>query len=136
MKPAFWVACRPSEKLYWRLMETKQFTGHVPMVAMNQIEEFGRRIGREFGAEKVILFGSYAIGAPSADSDVDLLVIGSFPGRDVDTSVEIQMKLRPAFPVDLLVRTSEKVRERIAMGDTFMKEILTQGRILYEAANC
>jgi len=28
------------------------------MVAMNQIEAFGRRIGEEFGAEKVILFGS------------------------------------------------------------------------------
>jgi predicted nucleotidyltransferase len=105
------------------------------MAAMNQIEEFGRRIGREFGAEKVILFGSYAIGAPSADSDVDLLVIGPFPGRSADTSVEIQMKLRPAFPVDLLVRTPEKVRERTAMGDTFMQEILTQGRVLYEAAN-
>lgn len=98
------------------MIETKRFTGRVLMVAMNQIEEFGQRIGREFGAEKVILFGSYANGVPSADSDVDLLVIGSFPGRDVDTSVEIQMKLRPAFPVDLLVRTSEKVRQRIAHG--------------------
>jgi len=28
------------------------------MAAMNEIEEFGRRIGEEFGAEKVILFGS------------------------------------------------------------------------------
>lgn len=105
------------------------------MVAMNEIEQFGRRIGQECGAEKVILFGSYARGAPSPDSDVDLLVIGPFTGRNADTSVEIQMKLRPAFPVDLLVRTSEKVRERIAMGDTFMREILTQGKVLYEAAN-
>lgn len=105
------------------------------MVAMNQIEEFGRRIGREFGAEKVILFGSYANGAPSVDSDVDLLVIGTFEGRGADASVEIQMKLRPAFPVDLLVRTSEKVQERIAMGDPFMQEILAQGRILYEASD-
>jgi len=105
------------------------------MVAMNQIEEFGRRIGEEFAAEKVILFGSYARGNASPDSDVDLLVIGPFPGRSVDKSVEIQMKLRPAFPVDLLVRTPEKIRERIAMGDTFMQEVLRQGRILYEAAD-
>ncbi len=33
------------------------------MVAMASIEEFGRRIGREFGAERVILFGSHAHGA-------------------------------------------------------------------------
>lgn len=45
------------------------------------------------------------------------------------------MKLRPAFPVDLLVRTPEKVPERIAMGDTFMQEVLRQGKILYEAVD-
>ena len=43
------------------------------------------------------------------------------------------MKLRPGFPVDLLVRTPDKVRERIEMGDTFMREILEQGKVLYEA---
>ena len=106
------------------------------MVAMNEIERFGRRIGEEFGAERVILFGSYARGNANPDSDVDLLVIGPFPGRSADKSVEIQMKLRPAFPVDLLVRTPEKVRERIAMGDTFMQEVLRQGKTLYEAADC
>jgi predicted nucleotidyltransferase len=105
------------------------------MVAMNEIEQFGRRIGQEFGAERVILFGSYARGTPSSDSDVDLLVIGPFSGRGVDKSVEIQMKLRPGFPIDLLVRTPEKVRERIAMGDTFMRDVLAQGRILYEATD-
>jgi len=106
------------------------------MVAMNEIEQFGRRIGEEFGAERVILFGSYARGNANPDSDVDVLVIGPFRGRSADKSVEIQMKLRPAFPVDLLVRTPEKVRERLAMGDTFMQEILTQGRTLYEASDC
>ena len=131
----FVVACGGLERLCWGVNDTKRLLGCVPMVAMNQIEEFGRRIGEEFDAEKVILFGSYARGEPSLDSDVDLLVIGSFTGRNADTSVAIQMKLRPAFPVDLLVRTSETVRERIAMGDTFMREILTQGRVLYEAAD-
>jgi len=103
------------------------------MVAMSQIEEFGRRIGQEFGAQKVLLFGSYARGTITEDSDVDLLVIVPFQGRSVDKSVEIRMKLRPGFPIDLLVRTPEKVRERIEMGDTFMREILEQGKVLYEA---
>jgi len=103
------------------------------MVAMDRIEEFGRRIGREFGAERVILFGSYARGPVSEDSDVDLLVIAPFKGRSVDKSVEIRMKLRPAFPMDLLVRTPEKVRQRIEMGDDFIREILEEGKVLYEA---
>jgi predicted nucleotidyltransferase len=103
------------------------------MVAMNEIEEFGRRIGQEFGAERVILFGSYAKGTVTDDSDVDLLVIGPFEGRSVDKSVEIRMKLRPGFPMDLLVRTPEKVRQRIDMGDGFIREIFEEGKVLYEA---
>ena len=103
------------------------------MVTMNKIEEFGRRIGQEFGAERVILFGSYARGEVTEDSDVDLLVIGLFTGRGVDKSVEIRMKLRPGFPMDLLVRTPEKVHQRIEMGDGFMQEILEEGKVLYEA---
>lgn len=80
------------------------------MVAMNQIEEFGRRIGQQFSAERVILFGSYAQGTASADSDVDLLVVFPFNGRSVEQSVKIRMKLRPGFPVDLNARVGLEVK--------------------------
>ncbi len=103
------------------------------IVAMRRIEEFGWQVGRRFDAERVILFGSYAEGSATEDSDVDLLVIAPFEGRSVDKSVEIRMNLRPRFPVDLLVRTPEKVRERIEMGDGFMREIIEEGKVLYEA---
>lgn len=105
------------------------------MVAINKIKKFGRQIGEQFGAERVILFGSYAKGQVTADSDVDLLVIGPFKGRVVDKSVEIRMKLRPQFPVDIIIRTAEKVRQRVKMGDCFMQEILEKGKVLYEADN-
>ncbi|MBN2020138.1 MAG: nucleotidyltransferase domain-containing protein [Sedimentisphaerales bacterium] len=105
------------------------------MVAMNEIERFGRRIGEEFGAEKVILFGSYAEGTAKQDSDVDLLIVTAFKGRSVDKSVQIRLKLRPKFPVDLLVRTPEKIRQRLAIGDQFIKDILREGKVLYEADN-
>ena len=102
------------------------------MVAMNWIEEFGRQVGQEFNVERVILIGSYALGTATDDSDVDLLVICPFQGRSVDQSVKIRMKLRPRFPVDLLVRTPEKVRQRVQMGDDFILEILEEGKVLYE----
>ncbi|MCK4659505.1 MAG: nucleotidyltransferase domain-containing protein [Phycisphaerae bacterium] len=103
------------------------------MVTMNQIEDLGRRIGREFHADRVVLFGSYVRGAATNDSDVDLLVILPFEGKSVNQSVEMRMRLRPAFPVDLIVRTPEKVRERLEMGDDFIREILEEGKVLYEA---
>lgn len=104
-------------------------------MALSKIKEFGRQIGEQFGAERVILFGSYAQGKVTADSDVDLLVIGPFKGRGVDKSVEIRMKLRPQFPVDILIRTPEKVNERLKIGDQFLRAILEEGKILYEANN-
>ncbi|MHC4546815.1 MAG: hypothetical protein ACYSYL_20235 [Planctomycetota bacterium] len=68
---------------------------------------------------------------------VSLVLNGIIPfeGRSVDKSVEIRMKLRPQFPVDLLVRTPEKVQQRIEMGDGFMREIVEEGKVLYEADN-
>jgi predicted nucleotidyltransferase len=42
------------------------------MTTMEQIEQLGRDIGREFRAQRVLLFGSYARGTATADSDVDL----------------------------------------------------------------
>ena len=105
------------------------------MVSMNRIESFSRQIGSSFNAQKVVLFGSYAEGHATKDSDVDLLVICPFKGRSVDQSVAIRMKLRPGFPVDLIVRSPEKVTERLAIGDTFLRDILEKGKVLYESTD-
>jgi uncharacterized protein len=102
------------------------------LVAMNRITKFGKRIGDEFGARRVILFGSHATGRATKDSDVDLLVIADFKGRSVDQSVKIRMQLRPGFPVDLLVRTPQMIERRLKLGDDFIKDIITAGKVLYE----
>jgi len=107
-----------------------------PMITtLEQIQEVAQRIGKEFSPQRIILFGSYAYGNPTPDSDVDLLVITPFQGRSAEKSVEIRLKVRPPFPMDLLVRTPEKVQERLNMGDSFMREILMKGKVLYEAAD-
>jgi len=102
-------------------------------ITLRQIEDVSRRIADEFHPERVLLFGSYAWGVPSEDSDVDLLVILPFDGKAVAKSVEMRLKIRPPFPVDLLVRTPEKIRERLALGDPFIRSILEEGKVLYEA---
>ena len=103
------------------------------MVKMDQIQSLGRDIGRQFKAEKVILFGSYAYGNPTPDSDVDLLVVMKFKGKSAWKSLEILNDLQPRFAVDLLVRTPQQLRQRIKWNDFFLKEILAQGQVLYEA---
>ena len=53
------------------------------MVEMDSIRELAEKIVHIYRPQQVILFGSYAYGTPTADSDVDLLVI--MPARDPRT---------------------------------------------------
>jgi predicted nucleotidyltransferase len=105
------------------------------MNAATEIKKICRQIVDNFHPQKVVLFGSYAYGKPTADSDVDLLVILPFTGRESTKAVEIRGKIKTVLPLDLLVKTPEKVRERIALDDFFMREITEQGKVLYETAD-
>ena len=92
-----------------------------------------RQIVESFRPQKVILFGSYAYGVPGPDSDIDLLVIMPFEGRIHEQAVKIRRDLSSMMPLDLLVRTPEQVRERVEMEDFFMREIVEQGKVPYDA---
>jgi len=102
------------------------------MVSLNEIHEVGARIGREFRPERVILFGSWAEGRASADSDVDLLVILPFEGRPLHKSLEILNRLDIRFPCDLIARRPEDVARRYRQGDPLIREALDRGKVLYE----
>lgn len=105
------------------------------MIHQQHIRAYVRRLVREFKPEKVILFGSYAYGAPSPGSDVDLLIIMRLQKRGVYQAAEIQTRVRPKFPLDILVRSPEKVKKRLDLGDSFMREVITKGRVLYETTD-
>jgi uncharacterized protein len=103
------------------------------MIEMDRIHETVAQIVREFAPQKVILFGSHAYGTPTADSDVDLLVILPFSGHHTRKAVEILERVNPPFPIDLLVRTPDEVRQRLEWNDFFLREIMERGRVLYAA---
>ncbi len=98
-----------------------------------QIQQFCEQIAREFQPERIILFGSHAYGKPHPFSDVDLLVVMPFEGSPLQQAARILTKLEPAMSVDLLVRTPEQVQQRLAMQDSFMREIVERGKVAYEA---
>jgi len=103
------------------------------MVDVDNIVELAERIVQQFHPERIILFGSYAYGRPTADSDVDLLVILPFEGHPACKAAEIRTSIRAPFPMDLLVRTPQQVQRRVEQGDFFMREIMEKGKVLYEA---
>jgi len=105
------------------------------MVDITAIQSLCEQIVRQFNPLKVVLFGSYAYGAPTEDSDVDLLVVMPVKGKAVNKAAEILLSIDHKFPVDVIVRTPELVKKRIALGDFFLKDIMEKGKVLYEAAD-
>jgi predicted nucleotidyltransferase len=103
------------------------------MIEIDRIESLGKRIAKEFRPDRIILFGSYAYGDPTPNSDVDLLVIMPFRGSSARKAAEILTRVDPKFSVDIIVRTESQVRKRVAMDDWFMQEVVARGRVLYEA---
>ncbi|MGB8645165.1 MAG: nucleotidyltransferase domain-containing protein [Anaerolineae bacterium] len=92
-----------------------------------------RRIVQELDPEKIILFGSYAYGKPSPDSDVDLLVVMDTDAPIKERYLAVARLLRPRqFPVDILVRTPLEIKAAIGESNLFMEEIISRGRVLYE----
>jgi len=104
-------------------------------VTQKTISAFARQIAQQFNPHKIILFGSYAYGKPTADSDVDMLVIMPFEGKSAYKATEILLATDPCFPIDLLVRTPEQIKTRVELGDFFIREITKKGKVLYEAAD-
>ena len=103
------------------------------MIEAGKIKSLISEIAREFKPQRIILFGSYATGNPTPDSDVDLLVVMPFEGKPVRKAIEIKNRVNARFPLELIVRTPEQVAYRMANNDWFIREIVEKGRTLYEA---
>lgn len=102
------------------------------MVPRAQIEEFARRVAEEFRPDRIILFGSYANGTPTEDSDVDLLVVMPHEDKGFRKATEIRLCVPAKFPMDLMVRSCEEIERRLALEDFFIEEIVGRGEMLYE----
>ena len=103
------------------------------MVAMRDIRKFARRVAEQFKPRRIILFGSYAYGRPTEDSDVDVMVVMAHRGHPAKSAGEILAQCHPGFAVDVLVRSERELKKRYEMEDWFVREIVDKGKILYEA---
>ena len=105
-----------------------------PKVTDELLMEITKQIVENFHPEKVILFGSYAYGKPTIESDVDLLVIMKSNDRPAKRSAKVISVCRPRhLSMDLLVITPGELEKRLVGFDPFLEEILNKGRVLYES---
>lgn len=99
---------------------------------MPLIRKAARRIAQAFGAEKVILFGSYASKDQSDESDIDLLVVLEPSKHLAEIRYDIHTMLRDfPFPVDIVLRTPSQVQTAKRRRDWFIQDVVSNGLLLY-----
>ena len=93
------------------------------------------RIVAQFAPLRVILFGSYARGDATRDSDIDLLVVLPHVDDRRATTVAIRRALAD-LPVakDIIVTTPDEIEQRGDLVGTVLRPALREGRVLYERA--
>jgi uncharacterized protein len=110
-------------------VETIDIRDRIHVEVINRISQ---QIAERFKPQKIILFGSYAYGIPTPESDIDLLVIMETSLKEIQQAQQIRQFLNPLFGIDLLVHTKENLEKRLKMGDLFLQEVVSKGKVLYE----
>jgi predicted nucleotidyltransferase len=110
------------------------------MVSSEDITSFVDRIAARFKPQRIVLFGSYASGQPTEDSDVDLLITRKrWHTSPLTAASRIRIVLGVPFAMDLIVRSEGDIRRTAAAGsegdggDDFIREIIEKGITLYAA---
>ncbi|MFC1522080.1 nucleotidyltransferase domain-containing protein [Elusimicrobiota bacterium] len=104
------------------------------MTSKRWIKQITKRVASRVKPKKIILFGSHAWGRPKKYSDIDLLVIMDKPSGKTKRYEMIDKAIgEHIMPLDILVRNSREIDDRLAIGDSFMCDIMNKGRVLYES---
>jgi len=95
-----------------------------------RLKKISERLKEEYHAGRVILYGSYARGEETEDSDVDLFVIAPTNERFFDRMASVLRLIRDlkeGLPIEPIVLTEQEVERRINIGDPFIQEITEEG---------
>lgn len=112
----------------------------IPEKNRHLVEEMTERL-KKLEPYKVILFGSYAKGTATENSDLDVLVVLNSNERSknfdelIDRGKPVSAAvrdLRKIMPMDLIVYTLAEFEYLRKEKDCFVEEIIETGTVLYE----
>ena len=92
------------------------------------------KIVSEIHPDKIILFGSYARGTATKDSDLDLFIIkdGKVENREIRRQIDLLLFGR-RFGVDIIVRKPQEVEANLRDYNPFyVYHIFRDGRVVYD----
>jgi predicted nucleotidyltransferase len=96
-------------------------------VTLQAIREIVQQIVERFRPQKVILFGSYAHGKPTSDTDVDLLVVMETSEQALHAAARISAAIDHPFPLDILVFRPSELKASLQRKGVFATEVMAKG---------
>jgi len=102
------------------------------MTSVKAVENITNEIARKYKPEKIIIYGSFANGKAKKNSDLDLLIIKKTKKERTKRHLELDgLILNREIPLDILVYTPGELKKKLLAGNTFFKEIVNNGKIVY-----
>lgn len=103
----------------------------------NEIERVTQKIVSNYRPKTIYLFGSFAWGEPTKDSDLDFLIIKNDRKKFYERLYAVRKAIGDDYelPIDVMVYTDIEFQTATTNGDIFIKKIVTDGTKLYEKRN-
>lgn len=100
-----------------------------------EIKKITAHLVQAYQPQKIILFGSCARGDYNKTSDIDLLIVKNTRRRFIKRIGDVYRLFYDfdyQIPFEPLIFTPKELESRLAIEDFFIKEVLEQGKVLYE----
>lgn len=101
----------------------------------NILQELADKLVIQFEPEIIYLFGSHAWGVPTADSDIDIMVLlnqSDQPKARRAASAYKVLRNYSDLSIDILVRTIDEFEPYSKVKATLQNKIVNEGIVLYE----
>jgi uncharacterized protein len=103
------------------------------MVTQNQIQQLVNEIALGYKPEKIYLFGSYANGTPTKDSDIDLFIVKETDKRRIHRGSDVRKSINDYIaPMDIIVYTPKELETAMTYFMNIGKIAVNTGKLLYE----
>lgn len=104
------------------------------MFTQTEINSLTNRITSQFSPSKIFLFGSYAFGTPTSDSDLDLCIVTDLEGRrklDIIRDIRREISAMLHGSLDILIYGNDEFAQRSSLQNTLEHKIAKEGKLLH-----
>ncbi len=96
------------------------------------VSDYAANLESHIRVDRILLFGSYARGEATRDSDLDLIVVSPDFGEDILTDYTMAYRCLPDRVIDIDVKPCSPSKIAAVQPDTFLAYALKESKVVYE----